>query len=147
MQSFFLCVQMTTFSVMFGFLSLFLIFSFLFYLFFIICFSFSFLMCVYYRFLVCGYDKVYIQQSVNVIVVICGFLKFKFIFTTQNCNATPPTFTVFDIIFYIFLFCVSLNCCVGGGNGNPQQYSCLENPMDRGAWWSTVHGSQRVEHD
>ena len=26
-----------------------------------------------------------------------------------------------------------------GGHGNPLQYSCLENPMDRGAWWSTVH--------
>ena len=28
----------------------------------------------------------------------------------------------------------------GGGNGNPLQYSCLENPMDRGAWQATVHG-------
>ena len=28
----------------------------------------------------------------------------------------------------------------GGGNGNPLQYSCLENPMDRGAWWATVCG-------
>ena len=28
----------------------------------------------------------------------------------------------------------------GGGNGNPLQYSCLENPTDRGAWWATVHG-------
>ena len=27
-----------------------------------------------------------------------------------------------------------------GGNGNPVQYSCLENPMDRGAWWAIVHG-------
>ena len=27
----------------------------------------------------------------------------------------------------------------GGGNGKPLQYSCLENPMDRGAWWATVH--------
>ena len=26
------------------------------------------------------------------------------------------------------------------GNGNPLQYSCLENPMDRGAWWAAVHG-------
>ena len=29
---------------------------------------------------------------------------------------------------------------LGGGNGNPLQYSCLENPMDRGAWRATVHG-------
>ena len=28
----------------------------------------------------------------------------------------------------------------GGGHGNPLQDSCLENPMDRGAWWATVHG-------
>ena len=28
----------------------------------------------------------------------------------------------------------------GGGHGNPLQYSCLENPMDRGAWWAMVHG-------
>ena len=27
----------------------------------------------------------------------------------------------------------------GGGHGNPLQYSCLENPMDRGAWWTMVH--------
>ena len=30
--------------------------------------------------------------------------------------------------------------CPGGGHGNPLQYSCLESPMDRGAWWATVHG-------
>ena len=28
----------------------------------------------------------------------------------------------------------------GEGSGNPFQYSCLENPMNRGAWWATVHG-------
>ena len=28
----------------------------------------------------------------------------------------------------------------GGGNGNPVQYTCLGNFMDRGAWWATVHG-------
>ena len=35
----------------------------------------------------------------------------------------------------------------GGGHGNPLQYSCLENPMDRGAWPATVHGVTRVGHD
>ena len=30
--------------------------------------------------------------------------------------------------------------CLGKGNGNSLQYSCLENTMDRGAWWATVHG-------
>ena len=33
-----------------------------------------------------------------------------------------------------------LGRCPGEGNGNPLQYSCLENPMDRGAWWAMVHG-------
>ena len=35
----------------------------------------------------------------------------------------------------------------GEQNGNTLQYSCLENPMDRGAWRATVHGSQRVTHN
>ena len=34
----------------------------------------------------------------------------------------------------------------GGGNSNPLQYSCLGNPMNRGAWWATVHGVARVGH-
>ena len=35
----------------------------------------------------------------------------------------------------------------GGGLGNPLQYSCLENPMKRGAWWAAVHGVARAGHD
>ena len=31
----------------------------------------------------------------------------------------------------------------GEGNGNPLQYSCLENPMDGGAWWGIVHGATK----
>ena len=30
-----------------------------------------------------------------------------------------------------------------GGNGNPLQYSCWENPVDKGAWWATVHGGHK----
>ena len=30
--------------------------------------------------------------------------------------------------------------CIGEGNGNPPQCSCLENPRDEGAWWAAVHG-------
>ena len=33
----------------------------------------------------------------------------------------------------------------GGGHGNPLWYSCLENPMDRGAWWATVHRVQKSQ--
>ena len=35
----------------------------------------------------------------------------------------------------------------GEGSGNPLHYSCLENPMDREAWWATVHGVKRVGND
>ena len=35
----------------------------------------------------------------------------------------------------------------GKENGNPLQYSRLENPMDREAWWATIHGVARVGHD
>ena len=35
----------------------------------------------------------------------------------------------------------------GEGNGNPLKYSCLENPMDRGAWQAIVHGVGRIRHD
>ena len=34
----------------------------------------------------------------------------------------------------------NLDSIFGEGNGTPLQYSCLENPMDRGAWWAAVHG-------
>ena len=35
--------------------------------------------------------------------------------------------------------------CPGEENGNPLQYSCLGNSMDRGAWWATVHGVARSQ--
>ena len=31
------------------------------------------------------------------------------------------------------------------GNGNPLQYPCLDNPMDRGSWWATVHGRKELD--
>ena len=41
------------------------------------------------------------------------------------------------------LFCVGLTVPIVEGNGIPLQYSCLENTMDGGAWWATVHGVAR----
>ena len=35
--------------------------------------------------------------------------------------------------------------CLGGGNGNPLQCSCLENPRDRGAWWAAVYGAAQSQ--
>ena len=47
----------------------------------------------------------------------------------------------------VLLYCLILTpgknktaSACGEGNGNPHQYSCLENPRDRGAWWAAVHG-------
>ena len=37
-----------------------------------------------------------------------------------------------------------LGRCPEGGLGNPLQYSCLENPMDREVWWATVHGTTNL---
>ena len=40
----------------------------------------------------------------------------------------------------IFNFFEGPPYCFGEGNGNPLQYSCLENPLDRATWWAAVHG-------
>ena len=37
--------------------------------------------------------------------------------------------------------------CIGEGNDNPLQYSCLENPRDRGAWWAAIYGVAQSQHD
>ena len=39
----------------------------------------------------------------------------------------------------------TLELVIGEGNGTPLQYSCLENPMDGGAWWAAVHGVARSQ--
>ena len=41
---------------------------------------------------------------------------------------------------FLSLFYTHVACRSGEGNGTPLQYSCLENPMDGGAWWASVHG-------
>ena len=56
-------------------------------------------------------------------------------------KCSDPTlwyFTYSCIIIQLLL--ETANHLKGEGNGNPLQYSCLENPMDRGAWWVAVHG-------
>ena len=42
--------------------------------------------------------------------------------------------------YMVFLFQSVAVLITGEGNGTPLQYSCLENPMDGGAWWAAVHG-------
>ena len=43
-------------------------------------------------------------------------------------------------LFWNYVYCLD-----GEGNGTPLQYSCLENPMDEGAWWAAVHGVARSQ--
>ena len=40
---------------------------------------------------------------------------------------------------------LSMHACIGEGNGNPLQYSCLENPKDRGAWCAAVYGAAELD--
>ena len=53
----------------------------------------------------------------------------------------PSSLPIFDVVT---LLCVCVCVCVcewpGGAHVKPYQYSCLENPMDRGTWWATAHG-------
>ena len=52
-----------------------------------------------------------------------------------------PTLIMFqNIMSQFFDFLGVSRISDGEGNGNPLQYSCLENPMGRGAWWAAVHG-------
>ena len=48
------------------------------------------------------------------------------------------------IYLYIYIY-VCMYVYTGEGNGNPFQYSCLENPMDGGAWWATVHSHKQSD--
>ena len=63
------------------------------------------------------------------------------------CNSFRPAFLMMCSEYRLnkwgtadSLFCIRLGLNSGEGNGTPLQYSCLENPMDRGTWWAAVHG-------
>ena len=56
-------------------------------------------------------------------------------FTSWACRLAGRMLHADNIPFFKYLF-----CCPREGNGNPLQYCCLKNPMDRGACWAAVHG-------
>ena len=66
-------------------------------------------------------------------------------FLKQAWTSGSSQFTYCWSLAWRILSIILLAC--GEGNGTPLQYSCLENPMDRGAWWAAVHGVTRVGHD
>ena len=57
----------------------------------------------------------------------------------QNWSLVPKRLGIADVNNFIYQFWILL-CLCRRSNGNPLQYSCLENPMDGGAWWAAVHG-------
>ena len=62
-------------------------------------------------------------------------------YSVKKLSAFLPPLSVSLSSFLEGLLLFSLaKSCPGEGNGTPLQYSCLENPMDGGAWWATVHG-------
>ena len=72
------------------------------------------------------------------------------VYSSIPISQFPPTPVPFSLGIHTFVLyiCVSVSLLqirssipfFREGNGNPLQYSCLENPMDRGAWWAPVHG-------
>ena len=75
--------------------------------------------------------------NVQISLILIHFLMIMHI-RSRQCSwlCVPP-------LSYLFLNLLMETCrgrIVGDGNGNPLQDSCLENPMDRGAWWAAVHG-------
>ena len=59
-----------------------------------------------------------------------------------HCMSIPFQPQLYDCVcvYYNIAIIMSLKATFGEGNGTPLQYSCLENPMDRGAWQTAVHG-------
>ena len=81
-------------------------------------------------------------------------LSVAFIFFTFFCHLPPPGLPLMAQLVknlpakqQMQVQSVNREDSPGEGNGYPLQYSCLGNPMDRGAWWDTVHGVARVRHD
>ena len=76
--------------------------------------------------------------SICLFIAFMGFLRQKYwsglLFPLPVDHVLPELFTM------TCPFWVALHDIAGEGNGTPLQYSCLENPMDGGAWWATVHG-------
>ena len=82
--------------------------------------------------------------------VVCTYNGILFSLKKEDNSGTSTTWTnLEDIRLSKISQSQKDKCCMmpliwgtsqGEGNGTPLQYSCLENPMDRGAWWATVHG-------
>ena len=79
------------------------------------------------------------SKRFNIINIIwkINFLKEDIFDVMSLTNPWHTHFIFHQVNAYLYL---NSNIIIGEGNGNPFQYSCLENPTDKGAWWATVHG-------
>ena len=101
------------------------------------CISRSFIVPGTYQILNKHWFSQSIQLSLNFFHL---FSVFKWIQVSHNVNLhyyEPENDNSFSTCFHHLKV---LRIILGEGNGTPLQYSCLGNPMDRGAWWAAVHG-------
>ena len=88
-------------------------------------------------------NKMKIEKCVTIILQIINFYDITSSLWTQLTLDCIIHLNVWDNFssknsFYLFIYWSS--AYFGEGNGSPLQYSCLENPRDRGAWWAAVYG-------
>ena len=81
-----------------------------------------------------GLWKIKQRNTFSLFLELSTHVLSRTIYNSQYMKATKMSINwgVDKEVWYIYT--------IGEGNGNPLQYSCLENSMDRGAWWSPVHG-------
>jgi len=102
-------------------------------------------MCIVCVCVVCGMVHVYICVCVCVVCVyVCmkvyGFKKKKKFLIACGSDGKESTCNAGDLGSI-----PGSGRSPGEGNGSPLQYSCLENSMDRGPWWATVHGIEKSQ--
>ena len=75
--------------------------------------------------------------------LICQLYHYLFLIALVQQIPKFITIVVPDLFFLVsfFFFLVGTTNFTGEGNGSPLQYSCLEKPINRGAWWTAVHGA------
>ena len=86
-----------------------------------------------------------IDYSTVLDITFLGIEKLKILYDLLYCNISfiavvwNQTHNISELYVYIFF-----GWWFGEGNGTPHQYSCLENPMEGGAWWAAVHGVAKL---
>ena len=93
-----------------------------------------------------GISRSWVSTSLLTFMVSLGIVKAP-LGVSPSCRVTKGFKKIYLLqvlvaVCRIFISAHWLSCLIacGEGNGNPLQYSCLENSIDRGAWWPKVHG-------